>query len=269
REVLLLEAGPDYAPEQPLPEDLRDGSRNSLVLHDWRYRYRPSRAVPELGFPRGKLVGGSSAVNTCIALRGQPYDYDEWAALGLPEWSFERCLPAFRARERDLDFQGPYHGTEGPLPIRRGTDATRSPFQAAFLEACDELGFPRCADTNDPSTTGHGPHAMNRIDGERVSVASAYLDAKVRARPNLHIVPTAEVVSLRFEAERVIGLEAILGGRVVTIDATLVVLSAGAIGTPRILMRSGIGPAEELTRLGVRTRVDAKGVARRMLDHPG
>ena len=160
REVLLLEAGPDTPPERPLPADLRDGTRNSMDAHDWGLRHLPTRGGAIFPFPRGRVVGGSSAVNTCIALRGHPYDYDEW---GLAEWTWERCLPAFVRLERDLDFgDAPYHGDAGPIPVRRHTLAELSPWQGAFLEACDELSFERCPDHNAPDTQGHGPHAMNK-----------------------------------------------------------------------------------------------------------
>ena len=95
-DVLLLEAGPDYPTLDLLPPDLLDGTRNSTRAHDWGFIHRPTPGQSRFRFPRGRVVGGSSAVNTCIALRGWPYDYDEWASLGLPEWSFERCLPAFK-----------------------------------------------------------------------------------------------------------------------------------------------------------------------------
>ena len=188
-EVVLVEAGPDYvdAAERPetLPEALRDGRQNALHGHDWGYWYRATEhrlwsALP-MEYPRGRVVGGSSAVNTCIALRGQPEDYDEWAALGLPEWSWERCLPAFKRLERDHDFSDSWHGTDGPLPVRRHTPGELVPWQAAFLEACEELGLPSCEDTNRPGSHGAGPHAMNKIDGQRVSAARAYLTRDVRA----------------------------------------------------------------------------------------
>src|SRR4051812_25034362 len=164
-DVVLVEAGPDYpaAAENPdvLPAPLRDGRQNSLHSHDWGYDYRATdhrwwSAIP-MGFPRGRVVGGSSAVNTCIALRGMPYDYDEWASLGLPEWSWEHCLPAFKRLESDLDFENEWHGRQGPIPIRRHPASELVPWQAAFVEACLELDFPRSADTNDPTTTGVGP----------------------------------------------------------------------------------------------------------------
>ena len=119
RQVLLVEAGPDYPPGAALPRDLVNGRHNSLFDHDWGYRYLPVPGADPYMFPRGRVVGGSSAVNTCIALRGQPYDYDEWASRGLPDWSFEQCLPALKRLEDDLDVKNRWHGQGGPVPIRR------------------------------------------------------------------------------------------------------------------------------------------------------
>lgn len=222
-----------------------------------------------MGFPRGRVVGGSSAVNTCIALRGMPYDYDEWASLGLPEWSWEHCLPAFKRLETDLDFDNEWHGKTGPIPIRRHPPSELVPWQAAFVEACLELGFPPCADTNDPTTTGVGPHAMNKIDGQRISAARAYLRGSVRARPNLTIKADTVVRRLKIRDRRVLGIEVERYGRVSEILADRVVVSAGAIATPGVLLRSGIGPASEVARLGVELVRDVPGVGARLLDHPG
>ena len=276
-EVVLVEAGPDYpaAAESPevLPAPLRDGRQNSLHSHDWGYDYRATEhrwcsALP-MGCPRGRVVGGSSAVNTCIALRGMPYDYDEWAALGLPEWSWERCLPAFRRLEHDLDIDNEWHGQAGPIPIRRHPPEELVPWQAGFVEACLELGFPRSADTNDPTTTGVGPHAMNKIDGQRISAARGYLGAAVRARSNLTIRPDTLVRRVLLRDRRVQGLEIERHGRVSELLADRVVLSAGAIATPGILLRSGIGPAAEVARIGVELVCEVAGVGARLLDHPG
>ena len=241
--------------------------------HDWGYLYRATSsrfwsALP-MGYPRGRVVGGSSAVNTCIALRGQPYDYDEWASLGLSEWSWEACLPAFKRLENDLDFDNEWHGREGPIPIRRHTPDELVPWQTAFLEACAELGFPSCPDTNDPTTSGAGPHAMNKIHGERMSAARTYLTARTRARPNLRIVADTLVRRVRLFNLRAQGVEVERFGRVFSIDGDRVVLSGGAIATPGILLRSGIGPSEQVARLGVSLVVDVPGVAARLLDHPG
>ena len=179
REVLLLEAGPDYPDPDGVPGDLRDGTRNSMRLHDWGQKHRPRPEWPMLWWlPRGKVVGGSSAVNTCIALRGDPADYDEWGSVGLPDWSWDQCLPAFRRLENDLDIRSPWHSQDGPMPIRRPTPSELGPWQVAFLEACSELGFPRCEDSNDPTTTGAGPHAMNLIDGVRMGAGRCLISRR-------------------------------------------------------------------------------------------
>lgn len=273
-DVVLLEAGPDYAPEAELPDDLRDGRQNSLHRHDWGFSYRATDhrlwSALSMGFPRGRVVGGSSAVNTCIALRGQPYDYDEWASLGLSEWSFEKCLPYFKKLEADQDFDNEWHGKDGPIPIRRHPPEELVPWQAAFVEACLEVGFPPCADTNDPTTTGVGPHAMNKTkEGHRVSAARAYLGPAVRARGNLRIVAHALVRRVRVKNGRVQGVEIERHGLVRDMLADRVVLSAGAIATPGILLRSGIGPANDVARIGVELVRDVPGAGARLLDHPG
>jgi choline dehydrogenase len=269
-DVLLLEAGPDYPDPAGLPADLRDGTRNSMKRHDWGQRHRPQPGHPLLyWFPRGRVMGGSSAVNTCIALRGQPYDYDEWASLGLREWSFEACLPAFKRLENDLDIRSEWHSQSGPLRVRRHTRAELVPWQAAFLDGCAELGLPRCDDSNDPTTTGWGPHAMNKVDGVRQNVASSYLLAAVRARDNLRVKPHTLVRRVLFSGRRVVGLEVETHGRVYGIATRRVVLCAGATNTPGILLRSGVGPRSEVERIGVDLVADVPAVGARVLDHPG
>jgi choline dehydrogenase len=268
REVLLLEAGPDY-PDGRIPADLRDGTRNSVIAHDWGFRYRPTPGQNVWEFPRGRVVGGSSAVNTCIALRGQPYDYDEWAALGLPEWSWEKCLPAFLRLEDDRDFANEHHHQGGPLPIRRHPRSELLPWQAGFEDACAELRFPRCDDHNAPNRAGYGPHPMNKITGERMSAARCWLGPEVRRRDNLRIRPHTLVRRVLFDNKRVRGVEVETDGRVEEIRANRVVLSAGAVMTPGILLRSGLGPRATVARLGVELVADVPAIGARLLDHPG
>jgi choline dehydrogenase len=269
REVLLIEAGPDYPDPARLPADLRDGTRNSLRRHDWGYRHRPTAGQILFMFPRGRVVGGSSAVNTCIALRGQPYDYDEWAARGLPEWSWERCLPAFKRLEHDLDVANEWHGQDGPIPIRRHTRSELVPWQAAFLDACAAHGLPRCDDHNDPTQTGAGPHAMNKIGGERMSAARCYLTPEVRRRRNLSIRPDTTVHRVRVRNRRVVGVDLETRGRIEFVAADKVILCAGAIASPGVLLRSGIGPRAALARIGVPAVADVPAVGARLNDHPG
>ncbi len=269
REVLLVEAGPDYA-DGDVPADLRDGTRNSCVRHDWGLRFLPTPGQSVWAFPRGKVVGGSSAVNTCIALRSQPHDFDEWASRGLPEWAWERCRPAFLRLEDDRDVTDEHHHQGGPLPIRRHPRSELTPWQAAFDDACAELGFPACPDHNAPNREGYGPHPMNKIDGVRQSAARCWLGPEVRRRDNLRVRPRTLVRRVLFENRRVIGVEVEAeDGRVEALRTKRIVLCAGAILTPAVLLRSGIGPAARVASLGVPLVADVPGVGARLLDHPG
>lgn len=268
KRVLLLEAGPDYSSLEELPDDLKDGHRNSIVEHDWGFVYQPSaRSRDDVPLPRGKVVGGSSAVNTCIALRGQPEDYDEWAEIAGPEWAWSKCLPAFIRLETDQDIENELHGRDGPIPIRRYTLDELIPFQRAFVEACRSLGYPECPDHNAPTTTGYGPHPMNKKDGRlRVSAAMAYL-MPIRRRENLTIRPHTLTRRVVISRGRVTGVEVETDGAVETIEAKRVVLSAGSIQSPTILVRSGIGPCGVLESLGI-AGVREAPVGARLWDHP-
>ena len=166
--VLLLEAGPDYPDPATLPEDIADGTTASLDAHDWHWQGDAvkGRAV---AYPRGKVTGGSSAVNGIVAIRGVPEDYDEWAALGNDRWGWEQCLPYFRKLEADQDFGGDYHGKNGPIPVVRWRDEELATVQRAFKAACLEAGYPAQEDHNVPGSTGVGSWAMNRTGTFRVS----------------------------------------------------------------------------------------------------
>ena len=263
--VCLLEAGPDYPSTADTPWDLVNSHDNSYVDHDWNFTYTPAAAGRSTAFPRGRVTGGSSAVNTTIALRGMPEDYDHWAALGNDEWAWERVLPAFCRLERDLDFgDQPFHGDAGPISIRRYRDDEMTPPQAAFLEAATLLGYPECPDANDPSSWGAGPHPMNKLGRVRISTAIGYL-AAARVRPNLTIRANAPVARLRVRGGRIDGVE-LLDGDV--IEGRVAVLCAGSISSPLVLLRSGIGPREELEQHGIEVVADVAGVGRNLADHP-
>ncbi|MDZ7728255.1 MAG: GMC family oxidoreductase N-terminal domain-containing protein, partial [Dehalococcoidia bacterium] len=250
------------------PFDLVNSHRNSEVDHDWGFSYQPTSRGASRPFPRGRVTGGSSAVNTTIALRGMPEDYDGWAAAGNPEWAWEHVLPAFKRLERDLDYgHEPYHGDAGPITIRRYRNDEMTLAHQAFLESARELGYPDCPDANDPDSWGSGPHPMNKLGRARVSTAVGYL-APARIRPNLTVRANTLTRRLVVENGRVAGVEVETDGQVETLRAKLVVLSAGALQSPAILMRSGIGPREELEPLGIEVLRDVPAVGRNLSDHP-
>ena len=268
-DVLLVEAGPDYEAASSVPEDLIDGRQNSLTDHDWALGYSPVPDGRSVHFPRGRVVGGSTAVNTTIALRGIPADYDHWAERGNPAWAWEQVLPAFRRLERDLDLGHlPHHGDAGPISIRRWTDDELVPTQAAFVEAAQSHGHPFCPDVNDPEGWGVGLMAMNKLGRVRISTAVGYL-APARLRDNLTIRADTTVARVVVEGGRAVGVEVVgADGRPERIGARLVVLSAGAIHTPGILVRSGVGRRDELERLGIEPVAVVDGVGANLSDHP-
>ena len=276
RRVLLLEAGPDF-PDGALPEEIRYGYGRHRDLwarafgydtaFGWGYRARATRHQPRMFVPRGKVVGGSSAINAQIFLRGVPEDYDGWAAAGCPGWSFAELLPSLRRVEADPDFSDPYHGTDGPIPVHRFREGELQPEQRAFLEACLEAGYAECGDHNAPDSAGVGPLPFNNPGGIRWSAAMGYLDP-ARRRPNLTIRPDTQAQRLLLEGRRAVGVavrdregsEAVYGAEVL--------LCAGAIGTPHLLLRSGVGPAAHLREVGVPVAHDLPGVGANLRDHP-
>lgn len=269
RTVLLIDAGPDYPLAADLPDDLRDGRDNSYVDHDWGLAYSPTVDGREGPFPRGRVVGGSSAVNTAIALRPAPEDCARWAELGNPEWAWDRVLPALRRLERDLDFgHEPHHGDAGPITIRRHPPDELVPTHQAFLDAADRLGYDACPDANHPTALGAGPQPMNKLGRLRVSVAIGYL-APARHRDNLRILGGRRCRRVLVEAGRAVGVEVeTADGAVEVHRARLVVVSAGAVHTPGVLVRSGIGDRRELDRLGIDVVADVPGVGAGLQDHP-
>jgi choline dehydrogenase len=265
--VLLLEAGPYYPTTSDMPDDLTNGNNNSYTAHDWGLRAEANAAGRLANFPRGRVVGGSSAVNTAIALRGVPEDYDEWAALGNSVWSWEKVLPYFRRLENDLDFDDDFHGRSGPIPIRRYREDELTPVQAAFVQAMRAAGYPETRDNNDPDATGLAPHPMNKQGRTRMSVAICYLEP-ARHRRNLTIRGDCLIRRIVTAGGRATGVEVESGGAAQVVEGERIVISGGAISTPAILMRSGIGPAEHLQQHGIDVVRDLPGVGANLDDHP-
>ena len=266
RRVLLLEAGPDYATLESTPADLQDGWRMSLREHDWALTAQavPGRAIP---YPRGRVTGGSSAVNATIALRGVPADYDRWAALGNDEWSWAKVLPHFRRLEDDPEGAGELHGRGGPVAICRWRLDELIPVQRAFFEVCCRLGFPEVTDHNHPQATGVGPFPQNRRGRLRLSTAIAYL-LPARHRPNLTIRPHCLVDRILVAGGGAVGVDIAGEGEPEQVYGRRITLAAGAIGSPAILLRSGIGPKAALTGLGIEPLADLPGVGAGLADHP-
>jgi choline dehydrogenase len=265
RNVLLLEAGPDYRTIEETPHDLLR-TMISLTDHDWGWT---AKATPqrEILYTRGKATGGCSAVNVAIAIRGVPADFDEWAALGNEEWTFAKVLPFYRKLEHDADFGGDVHGKGGPIWIERSKRANWHPTVSAFYAACRAMGFADSPDFNDPESTGVGPSARNVRDGIRVSTAIGYL-APARNRLNLTIRGGCLAKRVVIENGRAVGVEVEAGGEIQQVYGQRITLSAGAVASPAILMRSGIGPRAELERHAIDVVVDAPGVGANLIDHP-
>jgi choline dehydrogenase len=266
RRVMLAEAGPDYARLESTPPDLQDGWHMSLRAHDWGLTAEAAhgRVIP---YPRGRVVGGSSAVNATIALRGVPADYDEWAELGNDEWSWAKVLPSFRRLEDDPEGPSELHGRGGPVTICRWRPDELIPTQRAFFEVCRRLGFLEVTDHNRPEAAGVGSFPQNRRGRLRLSTAIAYL-LPARHRPNLTIRPHCLVNRVLLAGDRAVGVEIGTGGEAEQVRGQRITLAAGAIGSPAILLRSGIGPKAALAGLGIEPVADLAGVGAGLADHP-
>ena len=257
RSVLLLEAGPDYPDFDSIPELLKFGYGVDKNLwakvfgpgskYNWGFTARATDKAEPMFVPRGRVTGGSSAVNAQIFLRGVPEDYDAWAGMGNDAWSFQELLPYFRKLETDTDFGGDAHGTDGPIIARRFKEEEWLPDQRAFYNACLAIGHPDCPDHNDPDSTGVGPVPFNNPNGVRWSTAIGYLNP---ARHRLNLTVKADCLAHRvlFEGNRAVGLVVESGGETFTVLGDEVVLSAGAIGSPHLLMLSGGWPGRPVRR---------------------
>ena len=270
KSVLLLEAGPDYPKFDYLPDELKFGynpvASYEGAAHNWSFNgaATPARQIP---VPRGKVMGGSSAINVQAFIRGVPEDYDAWANLGNPEWSFLNVLPDFRKSESDMDVRDDFHGTDGPIPVRRHKRENWIRDQEAFFQSCLAAGFLEVLDHNNPDATGVGPLPMNNPEGIRMSTALTYINP-IRHRLNLSIRANVLVRRIVFDGKKATGVEVDSGGEGFVAEGDEIILSAGAIGSPHLLMLSGVGPASELNAQGVPLILDLPGVGQNLRDHP-
>ena len=273
KSVLLLEAGTDYGDLENIPDDVKWGYDYGRAWihgapHNWSFMGASNtRQGVKLHVPRGKVLGGSSSVNVQGWVRGSPEDYDDWASRGNTEWSFDKVLPYLRKSETDLDFGGDYHGSEGPIPVRRHKVESWGPFPQAFRRAWLDAGFPDFTDLNSPDAMGVGPLPLNNIDGVRMSTAITYINPN-RHRLNLTVRGNVLARRVLFEGKRAVGVEVESGGEVFTVQGDEIVLSGGAIGSPQLLLLSGVGPADHLRSVGIDVVHDLPGVGQHMIDHP-
>ncbi|SHN46523.1 GMC family oxidoreductase [Cryptosporangium aurantiacum] len=266
RRVLLLEAGPVFATPGDFPEELLRVSSLSAVLPGNPYNWPlPAYLTPDLPWtiPRGRVLGGSGAMNGANYVRATRADFDDWVALGNASWSYEACLPYYVRAEHDLDFRGDLHGGDGPLPVQRVKGEALSPLSAAFLDACLAAGFPEEKNKNGDETPGAGLMPGNFADGIRVNTAISHLLPHLD-RPNLTVRGGAVVTRVVLDRGRAVGVA--VGDEL--IRAGEVVLSAGSVKSPHLLMLSGLGPADALRAAGIAVVADLPGVGRDFSDHP-
>ena len=257
RTVLLLEAGPDYGHviDGNWPAELLD-ARSIPTTHDWGYTgvNHPTQTEPG-GYERARVIGGCSSHNGCVALLGHRHDYDHWSEIGNDGWAWNDVESSFQRAMR-------------ALKLRIPGDQELTPYQAAFVHGSVDAGIPRVDDLNDPdSVAGVAPSPVNIYNGTRWNTALAYLDP-VRHQGNLTVVGDALVDRVNVDGRRATAVEAIIDGESRRFAADHIVLAAGAYGSPSILLRSGVGPADDLARLGIDLVADLPGVGHGLTDHP-
>jgi 5-(hydroxymethyl)furfural/furfural oxidase len=278
--VLLCEAGQDTPPGNEPPE-IRD-SYSGMAYFDPRFHWtglkvttqvvshnNPEEDRPPLRkYEQARVLGGGSSINGQLANRGAPTDYDEWEARGVAGWSWKDVLPYFKKVERDLDFDGPFHGRDGRIPVRRIPQEHWTRHSQAVAEACKLAGYTFLSDQNGEFVDGYFPATHSNQAEQRVSAAMGYLDSETRRRANLTISTDTQVKELLFEGTRCVGVKAQVDGREEEFRGREVVLSCGAIHSPAHLLRAGIGPVGHLKEMGIPIVMGLEGVGQRLMDHP-
>ncbi len=268
--VLLLEAGPDYPDPAHLPDEIKFGHTRFAEApdsqHNWALRGTITEEQGTIHVAQGKVIGGGSSINGQAMQRGFPEDFNLWAALGNDEWSYDKILPYYRKSERDLDIQDDCHGSDGPMPVRRRQSGPVPVIQQAFHAACVQAGYGTTDDTNGLHPAGLGVSPSNNIDGVRMSTAMTHLNP-VRHHLNLTVRGGVFVRKILIRDGEVVGVEAESGGQVFQVEAGRVVLSAGAIRSPHLLMLSGIGPEDQLRQFGIPVVCHLPGVGQNLWNH--
>lgn len=267
--VLLLEAGPVPRSIEEFPAELLDPGTVQGAMpghpHNWSFAGNLTPVLP-YSIARGRILGGSTAINGGYFIRARAADFARWSAGGNHEWTWEKVLPVYRRLENDLDYgQSAVHGGSGPMRLRRPPQD--HPVASAFAAAAAELGFAEEPDKNDQGEPGCGPVPMNVWEGMRLNTGIAYI-LPALARDNLTVIGGAAVRRVLFEGARAVAVEFRRNGTLETISGAEIVLAAGGVKSPHILLSSGIGPRAELEELGIPVVRDLAGVGRDFSDHP-
>ena len=277
--VLLIEAGED-TPVGAVPAAILDSFPGTAYLNPrftWNKLEVTTEAIPHnrpearprlRKYEQARVLGGGSSINGQLANRGSPDDYDEWEARGAAGWNWNSVLPYFRKLEHDVDFDGPLHGSDGPIGISRIFPERWPEHAVAMAKALTAVGLAYQADQNGSFEDGHFPIPISNVNDRRVTTATAYLDPATRQRANLTVLTRARATGLQFEGMRCTGVTALVEGKMIPFTANEVILSCGAIQSPALLLRAGIGPASELRELGISVLADRAGVGRGLMDHP-
>ena len=266
--VVLLEAGgSDRSLYISMPTAL--SIPMNMQQYNWGYESEPEPGLDgrRLDCPRGKVMGGSSSINGMAFVRGNAHDIDQWEEQGAEGWNYANCLPYYKRMETWHHGESRYRGGDGPVGINAGNDMKLNPLYQAFISAGEDAGYPFTADYNGYQQEGFGQKHMSVAAGRRASSSRAYLDP-VKDRPNLTIIARVTIDQVLFDADTAVGVQYHSAGRQIRILASReVILSAGSIGSPSILQRSGIGPADVLTAADVPVRVESPGVGANLQDH--
>jgi 5-(hydroxymethyl)furfural/furfural oxidase len=278
--VLLLEAGQDTPPGNE-PAEIRD-SYSGTAYFDPRFHWTELKVTTEVvshnnpeenrpalrKYEQARVLGGGSSINGQLANRGAPTDYEEWETRGAAGWGWNDVLPYFRKVERDLDFDGPFHGKDGRIPVRRIPQEHWTRHSQAVAEACKLAGYSFLPDQNGDFVEGYFPVTHSNQAEQRVSAAMGYLDGETRKRANLTISTDTQAKELLFEGTRCVGVKALVDGREQEFRGREIVLSCGAIHSPAHLLRAGIGPVGHLKEMGIPVLMGLEGVGQRLMDHP-
>lgn len=264
--VCLLEAGgPDTHPLVHMPAGV--AAMVPTSINNWQYQTVPQPGLNgRVGYqPRGKTLGGSSSINAMAYHRGHPEDFNRWAALGNPGWSYQEVLPFFKRAEHNEHFKDELHGQHGPLNVR--FHSSPNPFGETFVEAGLQAGYPACPDQNGANMEGFGRVQVMQKDGQRCSAAKAYLTPN-RHRANLRIETHAHATRIIFEGKRAVGIEFVQKGVKRSLRARHeLILSSGAFNSPQLLLLSGVGPAGDLLKLDIPVVHELPGVGQNLVDH--